>query len=160
LEVLEAVIDEVRHLFDRLRSDVLHENHLDLESELDSLSAFLFSETQRLYHKKELAILEKESSHYYSAALERITKASQSPEERQGEKHIQWFMNKPKLIALYKELDPRQTESLFTIFTVSVQRSNKISLLTQKITNLQELGSNFVKNFKLNFADKLLDLLS
>ena len=107
-----------------------------------------------------MAILEKEATHYYQGALERIAKASQGPEERQGEKHIQWFMNKPKLIALYKELDPRQTDSLFAIFISSIQRCRKISLPAQTLPNLSDLGSAFVRTFKQNFADKLLDVLA
>eukprot|EP00347_Sterkiella_histriomuscorum_P019571 403341127 len=160
LEMLEQVIDDSRQFIAQLKNEVFKENHLDLDAECDQIFVNIFNDYQRLYHKKELTLSDKSIASFYQKSLDKIQQAAQSIEEQKGgPHHVQWFMNKPKLIAIYKELELSRLEEQFRQFGKAIERSTKISLSQQLIINLYDLSVTYLKNFKDKFADKLIEHL-
>lgn len=80
---------------------------------------------------------------------------------------MQYFMNKPKLIALYKLLDQKtdslstqnQVNEVFKSFDQAVDRAIRISPEKQLTQNLWEMGGSFLKSFKDGFLDKVVQTL-
>lgn len=76
-------------------------------------------------------------------------------------------MNKPKLIALYMILDQKtdslsiqnQVVEIFKVYDLAIDRSLKISLPQQMVSNLSELGISYLKGFKEKFLDKIVECL-
>ena len=73
---------------------------------------------------------------FYAKLMDRVKEASLQANDQETKSTIQWFMNKPKLIQLYKILDMKtdnlsmqnQVIDIFNTFDMSVDRSVKISL--------------------------------
>ncbi|CDW91827.1 exocyst complex component 5 [Stylonychia lemnae] len=161
LEMLEQVIEDTRSLLQNLKVKIFDEFHLDFHSELEQISTNLFIDYQRLYHKKEMALVDKASTNFYQKAIEKIISAANTVDEhqKQGGQLIQWFMNKPKLIAIYKELDLSKIEDQFIFFSKAIDRSIKISLPQQLILNLYDLAVNYLKGFKERYMDRIIEYL-
>ena len=111
--------------------------------------------------------LDKLSSNMYSKFLDKVKQAALQATDQETKSSIQWFMNKPKLIALFKILDQKtdslsiqnQVVEIFGIYDQAINRCLKISLPQQLVNNLHELGQNYLKSFKEKFLDKVVDSL-
>jgi len=56
---------------------------LDFHTETEQIFTNLFIDYQRLYHKKELALVDKTSSSFYQKAIDKIVQASNQVDEHQ-----------------------------------------------------------------------------
>jgi type III secretory pathway component EscT len=79
----------------------------------------------------------------------------------------QYFMNKPKLIAIYKILDQKkdnlskqtQVVEIFKVWDQALERSIRVNLPQSLIANLSEISTTFLRSFKERFLDKLIESL-
>lgn len=80
---------------------------------MDAIFRHLFGDYQKLYHQKEMANLDKTTTGLYMKLIEKVKQAALQANDKETKSTMQWFMNKPKLIALYKILD-QKTDNLST----------------------------------------------
>jgi hypothetical protein len=107
LEIFDICIDETRNFFIQLKKYIFKENQLELDQEVEQILTLLFSDFQKLYHQKELTYLDKTSQQFYAKLLDKIKQASLQAQDQETKSTIQWFMNKPKLIQMFKTLDQK-----------------------------------------------------